>query len=70
MATYPDLSCATLLLVHILNPDIFLAIVSGCAHTVGVFVPPVLALESVWFSLSRLTTVLTKALSMADILSI
>lgn len=70
-ATYPDLSRPTLLYVNIFNADIFLAVISCCSHAVGVFVPPVLALDSVVLSPSRLwqMTVFTNALSMADMLS-
>lgn len=69
LQTYPDLSCTTLLLGHIFNPDILFAIVSCGSHVeIGVFVPPVLAFEFDGLSLSWLITVLTKADSMADIL--
>jgi hypothetical protein len=67
---YPDLSCATLLLIHIFDANVFFAIVSCCSHIVGVLVP-VLFPESVLKSLSRslMMTVLTNALSIADMLS-
>lgn len=69
MVSYSNLSSATLLLVHIFNPDIFFAIVSCCSHgEIGVFVPPVQLLDVVGWSPSRLMTVFTNALSMADIL--
>jgi hypothetical protein len=69
VAKYPDLSCAAFLLIHIsLDANVFFAIVSCSSHDVGVFVPPVLALEFVSLSLSRMMTVFTNALSMADIL--
>lgn len=64
---YPDLSCAAFLFVHILNSDIFFAIVSCGSHVVGVLVP-VLFLDPGVLSLSRLMTLFTNALSMADIL--
>lgn len=65
LRTHPDLSWAALLLIHILNSNIFFAIVSCGSHVVGVQVPE-LVLEGVNLSRSRLMTVLTKALSMAD----
>ena len=70
IAKYPDLSCAAFLLIHIsLDANVFFAIVSCSSHDVGVFVPPVLALEFVSLSRSRMMTVFTNALSMADISS-
>lgn len=57
------------MLCHIFNPDILFAIVSCGSHVdIGVLVPPVLAFESEGLSLSRLMTVFTKAVSIADIL--
>jgi hypothetical protein len=61
------LSCAALLLVNFFNADIFFAIISCGSHVIGVFVPPVLALDGGCLSLSRLMMVVTNALSMADI---
>jgi hypothetical protein len=67
---YPDLSCSAFLLIHCFNADIFFAVISCCSHDVGVFVPPVLALDCVGLLLSRLMIVVTNALSMADILTL
>jgi hypothetical protein len=65
---YPDLSWPDFLLIHVLNSNILFAIVSCCSHDVGVLVPPVLVLEVDLLSRSRLMTVFTNALSMADMI--
>jgi hypothetical protein len=64
------LSRTTLLLIHILNPDILFSVVSCCAHgdcRSPICVPPIrLAHNSAESHFSRATTVFTKALSIAD----
>ena len=68
--TYPDLPCITRLLVHIFNPDILLTIVSCCAHVLKAVPRQLEDVSSTIRSPSRLTMLVTKALSMAGMSSV